>query len=132
MTDNRFIGVFEIRGSDFSDGVIAKGAELLLDYQVLDSGNIELEITVPSIGGSFNSKRKFYTRDIGQIDFGNASKRIEDESSQLASRIDDIASKVNDPRLVKARERLAQAPSPDQIAANPESAVQAMSDIQEA
>lgn len=132
VTDNRFIGVFEIRGSDFSDGVIAKGAELLLDYQVLDSGNIELEITVPSIGGSFNCGRNFYSRDIGQIDFSNASKRIEEESFELSSRIDDIASKVNDPRLDQARDRLARAPSPDQIAANPESASQAMSDIQEA
>lgn len=39
-TDNRFIGLFEIRGSDFSDGVIVKGAELLVDYEAHDSGAI--------------------------------------------------------------------------------------------
>jgi molecular chaperone DnaK len=50
VSDNRFIGMFEIKGSDFSDGVIAKGAELLCEYEILDSGNIVLEVTVPSIG----------------------------------------------------------------------------------
>lgn len=33
ITDNRFIGMFEIKGSDFSDGVIAKGADLICDYE---------------------------------------------------------------------------------------------------
>jgi molecular chaperone DnaK len=40
INDNRFIGMFEIKGSDFDDGVIAAGAELICEYEVLDSGNI--------------------------------------------------------------------------------------------
>ena len=53
VNDNRFIGMFQIRGSDFDEGVIAAGAELTCTYEVLDSGNIILEVSVPSIGGSF-------------------------------------------------------------------------------
>jgi molecular chaperone DnaK len=40
INDNRFIGMFEIKGSDFDDGVIAAGAEMICEYEVLDSGNI--------------------------------------------------------------------------------------------
>jgi molecular chaperone DnaK len=38
INDNRFIGMFEIKGSDFDDGVIAAGAEMICEYEVLDSG----------------------------------------------------------------------------------------------
>lgn len=62
VTDNRFIGMFEIKGSDFDDGVIAAGAELICDYEILDSGNIKMEVSVPSIGGLFHSGRNFYSR----------------------------------------------------------------------
>src|SRR6185437_2578160 len=55
INDNRFIGMFEIKGADFDDGVITAGAELICDYEVLDSGNIQLEVSVPSISGSFKS-----------------------------------------------------------------------------
>jgi molecular chaperone DnaK len=71
--DNRFIGMFEIKGSDFTDGVIANGADLICEYEVLDSGNIFLDITVPSIHGSFKSGRNFYSRQGGGTDYTNAS-----------------------------------------------------------
>ena len=35
INDNRFIGMFQIKGSDFDDGVIAAGAELTCTYEVL-------------------------------------------------------------------------------------------------
>src|SRR3546814_3208794 len=56
INDNRFIGMFEIKGTDFDDGVIAAGAELICEYEVLDSGNIVLEVSVPSISGSLDRK----------------------------------------------------------------------------
>jgi molecular chaperone DnaK len=59
IADKRFIGMFEIKGSDFSDGVIAKGAALICDYEILDSGNIILDVTVPTIG---NRKARSITR----------------------------------------------------------------------
>lgn len=132
VTDNRFIGMFEIKGSDLSDGVVAKGAELLCDYEILDSGNIVLEVTVPSIGGSFHSGRNFYSRQEGQIDYSKASKRIEEESERVSARLDEVASMVDDPRLDQARERLGRAASTRGSEGDPETAKQAMDDIQEA
>jgi molecular chaperone DnaK len=132
VSDNRFIGMFEIKGSDFSDGVIAKGAELICEYEVLDSGNIVLEVTVASIGGSFPSGRNFYSRQEGQIDYTKASKRIDEESERVSNRLDEIASKVDDPRLGQARERLDRAALAKGSEGDPETAKQAMDDIQEA
>lgn len=132
VTDNRFIGMFEIKGSDFSDGVIAKGADLICDYEVLDSGNIVLDVTVPSIGNSFNSARNFYSRQEGQIDYTKASKRLDEESERVGSRLDEIASKVDDPKLDQARERLDRAAGAKNNQGDPETAKQAMDDIQEA
>ncbi|MFM0363046.1 Hsp70 family protein [Paraburkholderia sediminicola] len=130
-TDNRFIGLFEIRGSDFSDGVIVKGAELLVDYEAHDSGAIVLDVTVPSIGANFNSGRNFYSRQDGQIDYSNAAKLIEDDAENLESRIDAIAKKVDDTQLDRARAKLRSAKT-DAAKGDPESAKQAMDDVQEA
>lgn len=132
ITDNRFIGMFEIKGSDFSDGVIAKGADLMCEYEVLDSGNIVLDVTVPTIGGSFNSGRNFYSRQEGQIDFTKAAKRLEEESDRVSERLIEIASKVDDQKLDDARERLNRAAVATVSESDPETAKQAMDDIQEA
>jgi len=132
VSDNRFIGMFEIKGSDFSDGVIAKGAELVCDYEVLDSGNIVLEVTVPSIGGSFHSGRNFYSSVEGRIDYTKASQQVADESERVISRLDEISSKVDDPRLDQAREKLERAGSISSGESDPESAKKAMDDIQDA
>jgi molecular chaperone DnaK len=131
-SDNRFIGMFEVLGSDFSDGVIAKGADLIVDYEVLDSGTVTLEVTVPSIGGAFNSGRNFYSRQAGQIDYSDAAKRVADESEQVGSRIDEMTDKVDDPRLDEARQRLAEAASGAVVGADPEATKRALDSIQKA
>ena len=131
IRDNQFVGIFEIRGSHFSEGMIPKGAELQMDYEVLDSGNIVININVPCIQGNFESGRTFYTRDVGEVDYSNVSKRIVEETSDISERIDAISDKINDPRLDQARERLNRA-DPKAIAADPESAGHAMANVQEA
>lgn len=132
VSDNRFIGMFEIKGSDISEGVIAKGADLICEYEVLDSGQIVLDVTIPSIGGTFNSGRNFYSRQEGQIDYTKAAKRIGEEAEHVGARLDEIASKVDDPRIDQARERLDRASTAKGAGGDPEAAKQAMDDIQEA
>lgn len=132
ITDNRFIGLFEITGSDFDDGVIAAGAELICEYEMRDSGNITLNVSVPSIGGAFNSGRNFYSPQEGQIDYTKASRLIEEESEHALQRLGDMASKIDDPRLDRAQEMLEQARSIKSGESDPETAKQAMDNIQEA
>ena len=132
INDNRFIGMFEIRGSDFDDGVIAAGAELVCEYEVLDSGNIQLEVSVPSISGSFKSGRNYYSSQEGKIDYSNQAKNIQEQSEHTLERLEEMASKVDDPRLEQAREKLEQAGTIKSNEADPETAKQAMDNVQEA
>lgn len=132
VNDNRFIGMFEIKASDFDDGVIAAGAELVLEYEILDSGNIMMEVSVPSIGGSFHSGRNFYSRQEGQIDYSKASKLVEEQSEHAKQRLEEMESKIDDPRLEQARDKLEQAESIKSSEADPETAKQAMDNVQEA
>ncbi|MBA1240932.1 MULTISPECIES: Hsp70 family protein [Stutzerimonas stutzeri subgroup] len=132
INDNRFIGMFEIKGTDFDDGVIAAGAELICEYEVLDSGNIVLEVSVPSISGSFQSGRNFYSSQEGKVDYTNQAKNIQEQSDHTLQRLDEMASKVDDPRLEQAREKLEQAGTIKADEADPETAKQAMDHVQEA
>ncbi len=132
ITDNRYIGLFEIKGSDFDDGVIAAGSDLICDYSILDSGNVILEVSVPCMGGSFNSGRNFYSRKDGEVDYSRASKLILEDAQKTLERVSDIDSRVDDPRLDQARERLSQASEIQPNEADPESAKQAMDHIQKA
>ncbi|MBK6613653.1 Hsp70 family protein [Ottowia sp.] len=132
INDNRFIGMFEIRGSDFDDGVIAAGAEMVCEFEVLDSGNIQLEVSVPSISGSFQSGRNYYSSQEGKIDYSNQAKNIQEQSEHTLERLEEMASKVDDPRLEQAREKLEQAGTIESGEADPETAKQAMDNVQEA
>lgn len=132
VTDNTFIGMFEIKGSDFDDGVIVAGAEMICDYEVLDSGNIIMEVSIPSIGGSFHSGHNFYSRQDGQVDYTKASKLVKEQSENALERLDEMASKIDDPKLDQARESLKQAASIETSESDPETAKQAMDNVQKA
>jgi molecular chaperone DnaK len=132
VSDNRFIGMFEIRGSDFSEGVIAKGSDLIVDYEVHDSGNIVMEVTVPSISNSFESGRNFYSRQTGQIDYSNAAKMISEEAQRISERVSEVSAKVVDTRLQQAKDRISSTQTNASNFTDPESAKKAMDDLQEA
>jgi molecular chaperone DnaK len=132
VTDNRFIGMFSITGHDFEDGVISNGAELVCDFEVLDSGNITLEITVPGIRGTFHSGRNFYSRQAGQIDYTSAAKQVHEDAESVRSRIEDYAGKLADPKLDEALDRLDRASGLDESETDPETTKQAMDSVLEA
>lgn len=130
--DNRFIGTVKIAGSDFEDGVISAGADLICEYEVTDAGNIVIEISVPEIGGSFHSGRSFYSRQEGQIDYSQAAQLIEEQSQSTRDRLDAIEAHVDDPRLDQARQKLDRAETVSGDETDPDVTKQAMDDIQEA
>lgn len=132
ITDNRFIGMFEIKGSDFEGRVIAAGAELVCDFEVLDSGNIVMEVSVPSIGGSFRSGRNFYSRQEGQIDFSQAASLVIDEAEQAKQRLEELATRIKDPRLQQAKAKLEATSRVDPSEVDPEVTKQAMENVQQA
>ena len=88
VTDNRSIGTFTVKGTDFEYGIIPVGADLICEYEILDSGNIILEVDVPVIGNAFKSGHNFYSRQQGQIDFSEESEKIKEEAKSVLERLE--------------------------------------------
>lgn len=106
ITDNRFIGTMKIAGTDFPNGVIAKGASLECTYWVLGSGHLLITVNVPSIGTIIRSP--VYSTEEGKIDYTASAgrTRVVDEVRELSKRIDDIGKVVDDSRLRETKQRL--------------------------
>ena len=132
ITDNRPIGVLKISGSDFDDGVIPAGADLECEYEILDSGNIIIEVSVPCIGGTFHSGKNFYSRQEGQLDYTAAAAMVVEEGERTLNRIDEINEVVDNPKLDQARQKLASAVSLDPEEAETEKSQEAMEKVLEA
>lgn len=130
--DNRFIGYLKITGSELEQGVIAKGAELLCEYEVSDSGNVTLEVTVPSVGGSFKTGHNLYSRQEANIDYSAAGLQVHDEAERQLLRLDEMAEKIDDVKLARARELLDRALAASTDDGNPEQTKEAMDRVLEA
>ena len=111
ITDNRFIGVLKIAGTDFSSGVIPTGADIECEYEMSDSGTITLEVSIPCIGASFTN-RNFYSRQEGQIDLTDVDD-IADRGQQVLDRIERMEERVDDPQLAAAKRKAENAASID-------------------
>lgn len=103
ITDNRFIGVMKIAGTDIDSGVVPTGADIECDYEMSDSGTIILEASIPCIGVSF-SNHNFYSRQEGQLDLTDIDS-IAEQGRSVLDRIENMFEKVNDPQLENARKK---------------------------
>lgn len=132
--DNRFIGQLKVSGKDFDDGVIAAGADLECEFEMMDSGAIVVEVSVPSIGGVFHSGRNFYSWQGEGFDFNSeaARERVAEEGAGTLHRVDELENLVEDPRLGAARRKLERAAELDPDDAETEGAQEAMEGVLEA
>lgn len=103
ITDNRFIGVLKISGTSIDSGVVPTGADIECDYEMSDSGTIVLETSIPCIGATFGH-RNFYSRQEGQLNLVDVDS-IAEQGRSVIERIDNMAEKVNDPQLERARKK---------------------------
>lgn len=103
ITDNRFIGVLKIVGTDLESGVIPAGAEIECEFEMSDSGTICLEASIPCVGVAFGD-RNFYSRQEGQTDLRDMDS-LARQGKRVLERIDRMAEKVHDPRLDIARKK---------------------------
>lgn len=118
--DNLFIGLFRISGQDFDAGVISVGAEVICEYEISDAGAIQLDVSVPSVAGSFSSGQNYYSRQDAQTDYTKAAGTVLREAADTRARIDQLAEHVEDERLQDIRRRVDQAGSIDADSADPE------------
>lgn len=132
ITDNRPIGVLKIAGTDFDDGVIPAGADLECEYEIQDSGNILLEVSVPSIGGVFSPGHNFYSRQEGQLDFTEAAAVVAKEGANTAARVEELQEVIDAPELDQARRKLEAAVNLDGDSGETEKTQEAMEGVYEA
>ena len=129
---NRLIGHLKITGNDFDDGVIPAHEDLQCDFEMLDSGNIVLEISVASIGATFRSGSNFYSPQEGQFDFSTESARVRELGERMRRRLEQIDDVVNDPKLERARRKLAVSSQIDPADPDTERTQEAMEGVIEA
>ncbi len=130
--DNRLIGVMKVSGSDFDDGVIPAGAELICEFEMLDSGELRIEVSIPCIGGTFRPGKNFYSRQEGQLDYTDAAPVVIEEGERTLERVNEISGKVEDPKLEQARRKLETAVSLDPDETEAEKSQEAMEKVLEA
>ncbi|RZT98268.1 molecular chaperone DnaK [Advenella incenata] len=129
ISDNRAIGVLKISGSDFDDGVIPAGADLICDFELLDSGNLVLEVSVPCIGSTFHSEKNFYSTDDTRLDYSTAAALVIDEGKRTLTRIGEINAAIDSPKLHEARQKLESVVSLDPEETETEKSQEAMEKI---
>lgn len=132
ISDNRPIGVLKVTGSDFDDGVIPAGSELICEIEVHDSGQVEIEVSIPAIGGVFNSGKSFYSRTEGQLDFSSDTKFVTDEGEKTQARIQEITEVVDDPKLDQALKKVESAVDLNENETETEKSQEAMEQVLEA
>lgn len=131
ITDNRFIGVLKITGTNIDSGVVPTGADIECEYEMSDSGTINLEASIPCIGASFGN-HNFYSRQEGQLDLTDVDS-IAEQGRSVIERIDSMAEKVGDPQLESARKKAEMAANIDsQEACDPEDVQKANNELLEA
>jgi molecular chaperone DnaK len=132
IADNRSIGVFKISGRDLDEGTIPAGADLECEYQILDSGHIDVRFNVPSVGGAFHSDKNFYSRQEGQPDYSASAGNIVSDARKTLSRIYELKLAIDDPRLAEARDKIEAVAALDILKADPEKIQGADEDIRSA
>jgi len=131
IQDNQYIGLFEITGADLEEGVIPAGTELHVEYQILDSGNLILEVSIPFIGASFRS-RNLYSSEAAKVNYAANAKRTIEDGHQMMDRLDAISTQVDDDKLDQAKDKLSKAASLHSEEDDPEVCKKAADDVLEA
>ena len=89
--------------------MIPTGADIECDFEMSDSGTIYLGASVPCIGASFRN-RNFYSRH--QVDLTDIDS-IAEAGRDVLERIEDMAEKVDDPKLADAKKKAEKAANID-------------------
>ena len=131
ISDNRFIGVFKIVGTDLESGVVPTGSDIECEYEMSDSGTIHFEASIPCLGVTF-SNHHFYSRQEGQIDLNNIDG-VAEQGKIVLERIEAISQRVDDPKLEAARRKAEFAASIDSMeTCEPEDVQKANNELLEA
>ena len=130
IEDNRFIGMLKISGNDIEAGVIPTGTDIDCEYEVTDSGQINLEASIPYIAATFKG-HNLYSRQEGvdSIDKNTIAKSAEELLFEILS----MLQRIPDPLLYDAKRKATSASRASHLRDDDKEQIQkADSDLQEA
>ena len=133
VEDNKWIGVSEIRGSDFDYGRINIGDRIRVIYTISDSYSItECTFTVmdnPTLSNDTFPGR--YNTTEAELDMAHSSEVIADEAAELVERVNAMSSKLlnSDERLEEAKEKAIKAMTINNTDADVETVKKASDDL---
>lgn len=132
--DNRFVGQLKISGNDFEDGHIASGSTLECDFQMQESGAISIEVSIPSVKGTFGKGHNFYSWQREGFDFNDpgATSRVIDEANQVLNRLVELKKIADDPSLTQIHGYLKMIADIESSHADPERIQETMETVLEA
>lgn len=131
ITDNRFVGVLRISGTDFESESISVGDDIFCDYEMADSGALSIQISIPAVTASFDN-RNFYSHQEAEVNLSDIPAIITD-GKDVVNRIDEMATKVSDQLLENAKQKALVATSLETAGhVDPEMAEQAINAVLEA
>ena len=113
VEDNRFIGVLKIKGKDIDAGMIPEGAEIECEYEITDSGQINLEASIPVIAATFRGHNLYsWQEGAGTPDKNEIAKA----GRSILVSIMGILKHIAEPDLYAAKIKAASAANADLLA----------------
>ena len=80
------------------------GSEIVCEYTFSDSGNIEIKITIPSVG--ITEVKDSYDRLSGQIDFNHDAEKVLNEAQEILDKLEELTENQFDVKLNEAKEQI--------------------------
>ncbi len=105
VTDNKFIGMIKVEGTDLDYGAIRPGEEIEFNYTINEAGSLQVEINIERLGIVKNEKN-FYDSNAAEKDMNSLDTvyELEDEGEAVIHRVDELERNVSDSRLDQVRE----------------------------
>lgn len=104
VTDNKFIGIIKVEGTDLDYGAIRPGEEIEFNYTINEAGSLQVEINIERLG-IIKSEKNFYDSNAAEQDMSSLETvyELEDKGEEIIRRVNDLENNVNDPRLGQIR-----------------------------
>ncbi len=105
VTDNRFIGMIKVEGTDLEYGAIRPGDEIEFNYVINEAGSLQVELSIDRLG-IVKNKENFYDSNAAEKDMSSEDTvyELEDEGDEIARRAEEMEGYISDPRLDQTRD----------------------------
>ena len=88
VDENRYIGTYRIPGDSFGSGVVQAGEEIICEYEINESGNLTLGVTIPSVGAVF-ANQNYYSRIEGELNLEDVARWMK-KAQMMAKQLKEI------------------------------------------